>query len=55
MLDRVYRLDHKSFSDMHLMVQHLICHRLGENSLDLEAIKVVADVLQASDILKELG
>ncbi|MCI4377502.1 hypothetical protein PGIGA_G00204190 [Pangasianodon gigas] len=28
---------------------------LGENNLDLEAIKVVADILQESDILKELG
>ncbi|KAL6490558.1 hypothetical protein MHYP_G00009030 [Metynnis hypsauchen] len=28
---------------------------LGENSLDMEAIKLVADVLEASDILKELG
>ncbi|XP_060790881.1 NACHT, LRR and PYD domains-containing protein 3-like isoform X3 [Neoarius graeffei] len=28
---------------------------LGENNLDLEAIKVVADVLQASNILKDIG
>ncbi|TSK82193.1 La-related protein 7 [Bagarius yarrelli] len=35
----------------------LRCERiwLGENSLDLEAIQIVADIIRESDILKELG
>lgn len=29
--------------------------RLGENNLDMEAIKVIANVVEESDILKKLG